>query len=69
MIVTMKDTHTEDKRNPDRNGHKNKPPQQQLLCAYIAVLNELFDPARRITLDRECFVVCIGIPVIIATLD
>jgi hypothetical protein len=25
MIVTMKDTHTEGKRKPDRKGHKNRP--------------------------------------------
>ncbi len=23
--VTVKDTYAEDKQNPDRNGHKNKP--------------------------------------------
>ena len=35
----------------------------------IAELDELFNPARSIALDRECFVVRLGIPVVIAPLD
>ena len=35
----------------------------------IAVFNQLLNPARCIALDSQCFVICLGIPVVIAPLD